>query len=128
MLATKSVLLLQESWDHELIMEWLVPWEHYVPIRPGLSDLIEKITWLELNQPVAEAIAERGFQRFRERVRRQDTLCYVWQAFQTLADAQTPAEPEELESRISQMKEVKPRLVKLEKYGKPIPMQTRTDL
>ena len=117
MLATKSVLLLQESWDHELIMEWLVPWEHYVPISPGLSDLIEKVQWLERNQDIAESIAERGFQRFSERVRRQDTLCYIWQAFQTLADVQTQATPEELQDRVSEMKEVKPKLAKLEKYG-----------
>lgn len=117
MLATKSVLLLQESWDHELIMEWLVPWEHYVPISPGLSDLIEKVQWLERNQDIAESIAERGFQRFSERVRRQDTLCYIWQAFQTLADVQTQATPEELQDRVSEMKEVKPKLAKFEKYG-----------
>ena len=114
MLATKSVLLLQEGWDHELIMEWLVPWEHYVPISPGLSDLIEKVEWLQRNQDVAESIAERGFQRFRERVRRQDTFCYLWQAFQALADVQTKASTEELAKHVSDMKEVKSKLLSSE--------------
>lgn len=114
MLPTKSVLLLQEGWDHELIMEWLVPWEHYVPISPGLSDLIEKVEWLQRNQDVAESIAERGFQRFRERVRRQDTFCYLWQAFQTLADVQTKASTEELAKHVSDMKEVKSKLISSE--------------
>ena len=117
MLATKSVLLLQQSWDQELIMEWLVPWEHYVPISPGLSDLVDKVQWLEQNQEIAESIAERSFQHFSERVRRQDTFCYIWQAFQTLADVQTPATKEELQPHLGEMKEVKPNLINLEKYG-----------
>ena len=101
MLATKSVLLLQDTWDSELIMEWLVPWEHYVPISPGLSDLIEKVKWLNDNPQAAELIAEKSFQRFRERVRRHDTLCYIWQAFQTVADIQTKATSQELQKQLS---------------------------
>lgn len=105
LLATKSVLLLQESSDSELVMEWLVPWQHYVPISPGLSDLIEKVQWLNENQDVAESIAEKSFQRFSERVRRHDTLCYMWQAFRAVADIQTQAtleELKELEAQVAQ--------------------------
>lgn len=106
LLATKSVLLLQECADHELILDWLTPWEHYVPLSPGLSDLVQKLHWLEANQWKAREIAEAGFRRFSQRVRRHDTWCYIWQTFQSLAEIQTAPKVEELE-RLSGWKEVK---------------------
>ncbi|CAJ1458485.1 unnamed protein product [Effrenium voratum] len=93
MLATGSLLLLQEGADHELILEWLTPWEHFVPVSQGLSDLVPTLRWLEAHPDLAERIAAQGFRRFKERVRRQDTWCYLWQAFRAMADSHTPPEP-----------------------------------
>merc|ERR1712217_675405 len=90
MLASGSVLLLQEDTSREVIYEWLTPWEHFVPISTGLSDLMEKVEWLEANQAEAEAIAKRGFSYFRQRVRRQDTYCYMWQLLDASARATEP--------------------------------------
>jgi len=78
------VLLLQDDSDHELIYEWLTPWVHFVPFNSELSDLVPKVQWLESHPQEAEAIAARGFQHFRERVRQQDTHCYLLQTFLTL--------------------------------------------
>ena len=38
----------------------LKPFEHYVPVRPDLSDLIERIEWLRANDAKAQKIAEAG--------------------------------------------------------------------
>ncbi len=38
----------------------LEPWVNYVPAAPDLSDLIDKIRWLQTNEAVAEQIGLRG--------------------------------------------------------------------
>lgn len=38
----------------------LVPWEHFVPVRADMSDLLEKIDWVRTNDAEASAIAARG--------------------------------------------------------------------
>jgi len=93
LLASGSVLLLQEDSSRELIYEWLTPWEHFVPVSSGLSDLVAKVQWLESHQAEARAIAERGYRHFVARVRRQDTYCYLWQALRAMAAAQEPTRP-----------------------------------
>ena len=111
MLATGSLILMQESSDREVILEWLTPWVHYVPVSQGLSDLVEKVRWLEDHPQEAEAIAKRGFQQFAQRVRRQDTMCYLWQAFRAVANSQTRPDTGELEARILGWKEVNPQVL-----------------
>lgn len=87
MLASGSLLLLQDDSSRELIYEWLTPWEHYVPVSNSLSDLVDKVRWLEEHQEQAQVIAERGLDFFQRRVRRQDTYCYLWQALSALSQA-----------------------------------------
>ena len=45
-------------------MQWfydeLRPWHNYVPVAPDISDLVEKVNWLNRNDAVAEAIGHRG--------------------------------------------------------------------
>jgi len=84
LLASGSVLLLPEDSDNELIYDWLTPWEHFVPFNSELSDLVPKVQWLESHPEEAKAIAARGFQHFIERVRQQDTHCYLLQTLLTL--------------------------------------------
>ena len=55
MLATGSLILMQDSADREVILEWLTPWVHYVPISQGLSDLVPKVKWLEENPEEASS-------------------------------------------------------------------------
>ncbi len=38
----------------------LIPWQHYVPVNKDLSDLIEKMYWLILNDKTSKAIAKNG--------------------------------------------------------------------
>jgi hypothetical protein len=45
-----------EQWFYDEIAEW----EHYVPIKPDLSDLAEKIEWCRVHDREAEAVGKRG--------------------------------------------------------------------
>src|SRR5690606_40217674 len=38
----------------------LIPWEHFVPVRADMSDLLEKIDWVRTNDSEAAAIASHG--------------------------------------------------------------------
>jgi Glycosyl transferase family 90 len=40
----------------------LIPWHNYVPVAPDLSDLVEKIEWLEINQGTARTIGQNGLE------------------------------------------------------------------
>lgn len=44
------------QWWHE---RWR-PWEHYVPVRPDMSDLLEKVAWARENDAEAGRIAASG--------------------------------------------------------------------
>lgn len=60
-LSTDSVPLMApptiEAW---LLHGDLVPWHHYVPLRPDFSDLEERVRWLESNPTEAMHIARAG--------------------------------------------------------------------
>lgn len=45
LLAGDSVVLKQDSGYYEHFYNELRPWEHYIPIRADLGDLLEKIQW-----------------------------------------------------------------------------------
>ncbi|XP_061697057.1 protein O-glucosyltransferase 2-like isoform X2 [Syngnathoides biaculeatus] len=45
LLAGDSVVLKQDSGYYEHFYNELIPWEHYIPVRADLQDLLEKIQW-----------------------------------------------------------------------------------
>lgn len=47
-----------EQWFYEEVVEW----QHFVPVKQDLSDLIEKIDWVQQHEAEARAIAEHGQQ------------------------------------------------------------------
>ncbi|KAJ7447251.1 glycosyl transferase family 90-domain-containing protein [Mycena latifolia] len=51
----------------EYFNDWLRPFEHYIPILPDLSDLVEKLEWAVTHDAEAHAIQQAG-QTFAERV------------------------------------------------------------
>jgi hypothetical protein len=51
----------------EYFDDWLRPFEHYIPVLPDLSDLVEKLQWAVANDAEASAIQRAG-QAFAERV------------------------------------------------------------
>lgn len=60
-----SVLLKQNSWHTEFFYHLMVPWVHYVPIADNLSDLEEKIEWLQKNDKFAADISQAGMRFHR---------------------------------------------------------------
>ncbi|KAJ7480373.1 glycosyl transferase family 90-domain-containing protein [Mycena galericulata] len=51
----------------EFFTPWLVPYEHFIPVRPDLADLPAKIEWARANDEEARRIQESG-RVFAERV------------------------------------------------------------
>ncbi|KAJ7915952.1 glycosyl transferase family 90-domain-containing protein, partial [Mycena leptocephala] len=51
----------------EFFTPWLVPYEHFIPVRPDLADLPAKIEWARANDGEARRIQESG-RVFAERV------------------------------------------------------------
>ncbi|KAJ7461187.1 glycosyl transferase family 90-domain-containing protein [Mycena latifolia] len=51
----------------EFFTPWLVPYEHFIPVRPDLADLPAKIEWARANDAEAHRIQEAG-RVFAERV------------------------------------------------------------
>ncbi|KAJ6541687.1 glycosyl transferase family 90-domain-containing protein [Mycena capillaripes] len=51
----------------EYFNDWLRPFEHYIPVLPDLSDLVEKLEWAVAHDDEAHAIQQAG-QVFAERV------------------------------------------------------------
>ena len=65
-LLSESVLLLIETPGEQWFSRNLVPYKHYVPIKPDFSDLIKQIEWLRNNDKKAMEIGKEGakFARF----------------------------------------------------------------
>jgi hypothetical protein len=61
-LLTGSTVMKVESDRH--YRQWyygrMMPWVHYVPVRPDMADLIGKIQWLRAHDDVAYEIGQRG--------------------------------------------------------------------
>jgi len=56
---TGSVLLLQHRWK-QFFYPGLMAWEHYIPINNDVSDLMEKVAWLNAHPGDAERIGRAG--------------------------------------------------------------------
>ncbi|KAJ7146399.1 glycosyl transferase family 90-domain-containing protein [Mycena epipterygia] len=76
----------------EYFNDWLRPFEHYIPILPDLSDLVEKLEWAVTHNAEAHAIQLAG-QAFADRVLTDgQNDCYFsavlleWARLQALAD------------------------------------------
>jgi hypothetical protein len=59
-LSLNSVILLVDSPYYIWYSKMLVPYEHYIPIKKDLSDLIEKINWCKNNDKECKKIANKA--------------------------------------------------------------------
>ena len=55
-------VLLVDRIHKEYFFEYLKEWEHYIPVKNDLSDLIEKTKWCMENYDKATVIAENAYQ------------------------------------------------------------------
>ena len=66
LLTSGAVVLKPWAAGYPFYYRALHKWEHYVPLRPDLSDLPERVRWLQAHDAEAEAIGRRAaaFARF----------------------------------------------------------------
>jgi hypothetical protein len=62
LLFSKRPLLLVDRNYIEYFQDDLVPYEHYIPVKKDLSDLLEKVYWIKSNPKKSIEIANNAFQ------------------------------------------------------------------
>tara|TARA_B110000305_G_scaffold159150_1_gene176015 strand:+ start:2487 stop:3461 length:975 start_codon:yes stop_codon:yes gene_type:complete len=60
-LQSHRLTFLQERFHKAYYEEYLVPMEHYIPIKKDLSDLIDKINWANKNPKEVKRISDNAF-------------------------------------------------------------------
>lgn len=64
-------ILLVDRPHKEFFYEHLIPWEHYIPVKRDLEDLVEKTKWCLDNYEKAKEIAEKAYLFAQEHLTRQ---------------------------------------------------------
>lgn len=88
LLAGGSVVFKQDSGYYEHFYNELRPWEHYLPIRADLGDLLEKIRWARSHDEEVKKIALAGQQFARNHLMGDKILCYYYKLFKQYAKLQ----------------------------------------
>jgi hypothetical protein len=60
LLTSGSVVLKPWAAGYPFFYNALTPWVHYVPVAPNLSDLLERVEWLQSHDEQAEAIGRQA--------------------------------------------------------------------
>ncbi|KAF3842938.1 hypothetical protein F7725_001787 [Dissostichus mawsoni] len=88
LLAGNSVVLKQDSGYYEHFYYGLRPWEHYIPVRADMGDLLEKIQWARDHDEEAKNIGLAGQQFARTNLMGNSIFCYYYQLYQGYANLQ----------------------------------------
>lgn len=88
LLAGDSVVLKQDSIYYEHFYNELQPWEHYIPIRADLGDLLEKIQWARDHDEEVKKIAQTGQHFARNHLMGDRIFCYYYKLFKEYAKLQ----------------------------------------
>ncbi|KAM4562076.1 protein O-glucosyltransferase 2 [Fundulus diaphanus] len=88
LLAGDSVVLKQDSGYYEHFYNELRPWEHYIPIKANLGDLLEKIQWARDHDEEARKIALAGQKFARTHLMGDSIFCYYYRLFKEYARLQ----------------------------------------
>lgn len=76
LLAGDSLVFKQESKYYEFFYKQVEPYEHYIPVKRDLSDLVEKLRWAKKHDEVAYKISRNGQLFARENLMPQNIFCY----------------------------------------------------
>ncbi|KAJ6598627.1 glycosyl transferase family 90-domain-containing protein [Mycena sp. CBHHK59/15] len=71
-------LVFKSTLFEEYFNDWLTPYEHYIPVLPDLSDLIDKIEWANANPEEAWRIQKRGWEVARRVITDDQNDCYFF--------------------------------------------------
>ncbi|KAJ7059698.1 glycosyl transferase family 90-domain-containing protein [Mycena amicta] len=75
-LLRSGALVFKSTIFEEFHSEWLRPYEHYLPVLPDLSDLVEKLQWAEANPDEARLIQLRGMEVAKRVMTDDQNDCY----------------------------------------------------
>lgn len=76
LLAGDSVVLKQESPYYEHFYKQLKPYQHYIPFKRDMSDLLEKLRWAHDHDGQAQKIGKAGQAFVRDNLMPRDIFCY----------------------------------------------------
>ena len=85
MFSGRPLFIAERKWK-EFWYRDLVPFEHYIPIKEDLSDLTEKLDWVEANPGKAEAISKNAQEFAKKRLTRKAALAYYTDLIVRLAN------------------------------------------
>ncbi|XP_038673681.1 protein O-glucosyltransferase 2 isoform X5 [Scyliorhinus canicula] len=88
LLAGGGAILKQDSVYYEHFYNDLRPWQHYIPFKNDLSDLLDKIQWAKSHDEEAKMIAKAGQDYARNKLMADHIFCYYFKLFQEYADLQ----------------------------------------
>ncbi|XP_063069678.1 protein O-glucosyltransferase 2 [Engraulis encrasicolus] len=88
LLAGGSVVLKQDSPYYEHFYSLLSPWQHYIPFKADLSDLLDQIRWARNHDDQAKEIALAGQEFARTHLMGDHVFCYYFRLFQEYAKRQ----------------------------------------
>ena len=76
-LSTNSLLLIVESEWKVWYSNKLIPYEHYIPIKHDLSDLIRKIEWCKSNDDKCKNISRNAYNFFNSYLQKDSILDFI---------------------------------------------------
>ena len=72
-----SVILLVDSPYKLWFRDWLIPYEHYIPIKSDLSDLFDQIRWCRKNDSKCKKITENAREFYYKYLQKKGILDYL---------------------------------------------------
>jgi len=84
-LATGSLVFKQDSPFREHYYRLLVPYEHFIPVDKGFTNLESARLWALENDKKAGNIAQNALNLLKTRMRTQDVWCYVFRLIYELS-------------------------------------------
>lgn len=76
LLAGDSLVLKQTSQYYEYFYSQLSPWEHYVPVKRDLSDLVHRVKWAKENEDTVLSIVRKARAFTRQNLMPANVMCY----------------------------------------------------
>ncbi|KAK7038339.1 CAP10 domain-containing protein [Favolaschia claudopus] len=71
-------LVFKATLFEEYFNDWVRPYEHYIPVLPDWSDLLEKLEWAKTHDDEARLIQERGMEVGRRVLTDNQNDCYFF--------------------------------------------------
>ncbi len=80
----------QETPDVMYFYDALIPWEHYIPVKQDLSDLLTQIKWAKSHDAEAKRIAQNGREFALTHLMPEHLLLYCYKVLVRYASLQVP--------------------------------------